>query len=672
MNERDVPRRRPVQGPDGDYDPYADSYYESGYEDQTGRQSRSADPRFGGPRGAMPADRGGSGPHFYDPGAMSRSQGGGLPDIDDEEDFEDDEPSSWRRRTAMIAIGGGAAALIGGGAYAVTQFFGEGTRPASNNSGADVPVDTAAPAYVDQNQSLMNGQAGLGIRKNTPTTGSSYGTPADAARNAVAVGNTVLPKKDPVRHLASRLTFGPNSKVIADINKLGINAWIAKQMKPETIPLTRGEQKADAELVTFNMTYDQLKAQRDDLDKKGIKADDQNVRYAIAKQIFSDRQLFEMMVDFMDDYLHVAAFHDGNELTRASFERDVIRKYAMGNYVDMFVAANKHPALLRYLDQQESTKDQINENLARENLELYTVGAFNGYTEIDVRQAAMLQTGRSIRDNQYVYRPEQHYVGPVKIMGFSHPNGDAAGGEAVQEAYFRYLALHPNTARYMAQNLATRFVSDVPPKTLVDAMAKTYIDKKSNIPAVLMTMLTRTEFWASVGQKVRRPGEYLAATYRALEVGADAPAGFTSNNTNVSPMVQGLGDIMRKLEEYGHAPMELPTPNGYADVYVAWTSAGTMVNQWNDAYNAVTGGRKQFTWQKPEALIPSPPTTAGPYLDALTKKLINVTLDATRKTAILHIVSPTMTATTPVDATFNGGIAAVVRAIFATPHHHLR
>jgi uncharacterized protein (DUF1800 family) len=460
--------------------------------------------------------------------------------------------------------------------------------------------------------------------------------------------------------------------VIGDINKLGINAWIAKQLKPETIPLTRGEQKADAELVTWSMSYEQLKAQRADLDKKGVQADEQNVRYAIAKQLFSDRQLFEMMVDFWDDFLHVAAFHDGNELTRAAFERDVIRKYALGNYVDMFLAANRHPALLRYLDQQASTKDQINENLARENLELYTVGAFNGYTEADVRQAAMLQTGRSIRDNQYVYRPEQHYVGSVKIMGFSHPNGDAAAGESVQDAYFRYLALHPNTARYVAQNLATRFVSDVPPKTLVDAMAKTYIDKKSDVSAVLMTMLSRTEFWASVGQKVRRPGEYLTATYRALDIGADAPAGFTSNNTNVSPMVQGLGDVQKKLEEYGHAPMELPTPNGYADVYVAWTSAGTMVNQWNDAYTAVTGGRRQFTWQKPEALIAGPPTTAGPYLDALTKKLINVTLDETRRTAILHIVSPTMTATTPVDATFNGAIAAVVRAIFATPHHHLR
>ena len=98
----------------------------------------------------------------------------------------------------------------------------------------------------------------------------------------------------------------------------------------------------------------------------------------------------------------------------------------------MFAAANRHPALLHYLDQPQSTKDAINENLARENLELYTVGANNGYNETDVRQAALLQTGRSIRNGQYVYRPEQHYVGPVKIMGFTAANATAEGGEAAQ------------------------------------------------------------------------------------------------------------------------------------------------------------------------------------------------------------------------------------------------
>ena len=125
--------------------------------------------------------------------------------------------------------------------------------------------------------------------------------------------------------------------------------------------------------------------------------------------------------------------------TAGSFDRDVIRKHALGNYPDMLVAANRHPALLIYLNQNQSRKDAVNENLARENLELYSVGVDGGYTEKDVRQAALLQTGRGIRDDKYVYRPDQHYVGQVKIMGFTHANSSTArrrrgGGRRVLSA----------------------------------------------------------------------------------------------------------------------------------------------------------------------------------------------------------------------------------------------
>src|SRR4051812_22797220 len=128
------------------YDPYADSYYESGYEDQAGRSGRP------GPRGngSMPADRGGSGPHFYDPNAMPRGRGN-LPDIEDDEDF-DDEPSNWRRRAAMIAIGGGATPPIGGGGDARAQVFGKGSHPRAHPAPAGGPAGTPRPGDGDQKQ----------------------------------------------------------------------------------------------------------------------------------------------------------------------------------------------------------------------------------------------------------------------------------------------------------------------------------------------------------------------------------------------------------------------------------------------------------------------------------------------------------------------------------------
>jgi uncharacterized protein (DUF1800 family) len=358
-------------------------------------------------------------------------------------------------------------------------------------------------------------------------------------------------------------------------------------------------------------------------------------------------------------------------MTRASFDRDVIRKHALGNYADMLVAANRHPALLRYLNQNESSKDNVNENLARENLELYSVGVDGGYTERDVKQAALLQTGRIVREDEYVYEPGRHYVGPVKIMGFRATNGTAEGGEAVADQYFRYLALHPSTARYVAQSLATRFVSDTPPKSIVDRLAKTYTASKGQIRPVLMTLLSSGEFWASVGQKVRRPMEYLVATYRTLGVSPNPSPGYQQGNPNRTPFMEGLRQIRDKMEELGQFPTGQPTPDGYPDQFLAWTSAGTMINGWNEATRLVNGDRKMFSYAAPERLVGSKaPTTAGAYVTALAKRLVAQPLSTRERNLILGVAG--MSATTKVDASMNGAVAAVARALLATPQHHLR
>ncbi len=595
-----------------------------------------------------------------------------LPDLDDDDDG-DGSRSKWRRRTTLAVLGGGAAALIGG---AVMRFFGAPTN-------AEATAHNAT--YTTENESYMNGQAGAGVRKNTPVSGRVFGTPSQAAANAVPKGNTVLPKDDAVRHLASRLTFGPTPKVMNDIRTLGIDGWIAQQLKPETIPETRAEQMLKKDLTTYSMTWEYLDQHNRELQSRGIHADEENIQYAIGRMLWSDRQLFEMMVDFLDNFIHVAANDSkADNKYRAAFDQNVIRKYAFGKYPDLFVAANNHPALMLYLDQDKSTfsmkgmKDAVNENLAREDLELYTVGANNGYTEADVRQAALLMTGRGIRrhagavnDGQFEYHPDDHYVGSVKVMGFSHPNSTAEGGAAVQEAYFRYIALHPNTARHFARKLATRFVSDTPPESVVARMAQTYLDTGGAIVPVLMTMLRSTEFWESVGTKVRRPMEYVMATYRALGVQADTPAGFPSSDPNATPFMLGLRELYHELQELDHFPMGKLTPNGYPDSYLEWASASTMIKCWNEANDAIEGRRRMFTYVKPEQLVgTTPPATAGAYLDALSKRLINVIFNDNQKAALLSIAG--VQANTPVNATFNGAITAVVRGILATPHHHLR
>ena len=530
-----------------------------------------------------------------------------------------------------------------------------------------------APQGLDLGSVLFGGltstRQGRDRDEQAPQSAGILGSPDEAAAAAVVDANAPLPW-DPVLHAVSRLTFGATPALVAEVREVGISAWIAQQLEPQTIDDSALDAKL-ADLTTLGKSIDELRASAEANRARGIRPGREWVEATIARQIWSRRQLFEVMVDFWNDFLHVAADIDGGEPVRGPFDRDVIRRYALDNYPDMFVAANRHPALLRYLDQDKSRKNAINENLARENLELYSVGVDGGYTEDDVRQAAILQTGHSIRDDKYLYRADQHAVGPVKIMGFEHPNATAAGGEAAAEAYFRYLALHPSTARHIARSLATRLVSDDPPEALVDAMAQSYLDNNGAIKPMLSTLLCSTRFWGAVGQKVRRPGEYIVATYRALGVSPQTPASFENKDPNTTPFLQGLRQLRDFLAAVGHSPAGYPTPDGYPDVFVAWTSGGTMIRLWNEAFNIVNGSRKMFTYRGPAELAgANPPTTAGEYVEALARTLTSRSLTPGQRDVLLSVAGLPATAT--VNATLQGASRAVARAILASPLHHLR
>ncbi|MGN9912405.1 DUF1800 domain-containing protein [Phytohabitans sp. LJ34] len=587
------------------------------------------------------------------------------------------------RRKAILGISG-LAALTGGTAFAATPGGQEVVDWALGRSDYDPAADEASdgnPArpggqqpstvrtYTEQNESYMASKAGDALRGNIPAGGRRFSSPAIAAQATKVTVPTAL-ANDPVRHLVSRLTFGPTQKVMAEVARVGIDEWISQQLDPERIPATPAEAKL-GDLTTLGMSVADLRAARKDHEAKGIRADDEMVQATIARQIWSDRQVFEVMVDFWNDFLHVPAFHEGSPVLRSSFDRDVIRRYALDNYPDMLVAANRHPALLTYLNQSESTKDEVTDNLARENLERYSVGVDGGYTERDVRQAALLQTGRAVKDDRYVYRADKHYVGAVKVMGFSHPNTTAAGGEQAGEEYFRYLANHPSTARRIATRLATRFVSDTPPPALVERLARSYTVNRGAVKPVLLELLSSSEFWAAVGQKVRRPLEYVVATYRTLGVSPETPASYRAGGPDRTPFAEGMRQLQGRLQELGHYPAGAPGPTGYPDVFVAWSSASTMVAFWNEAADAVAGSRPMFTYQRPEQLVgANPPKTALPYVAALAQRLVHQPLPPEALRTITGVAG--LAPGAAVDATLNGAAVAVARVILASPQHLLR
>ncbi|MFC8848125.1 DUF1800 family protein [Micromonospora sp. NPDC057141] len=703
MADQNVPPRRPRDdhGGDGRQHPSPDAYREHGPSTAygpTGHQPghppyptghQPGHPPAAGPQPAYPMTAGHEparrGPRWVGPDGLgdrpARPADPGLPNLDD----DGDPGRRVGRRRALAAIGGTAAVVAGGAALAMTpQVRGlldlGGDAPVGDATGTTVTDGSSVRpggqqpstvrTYTEQNESYMGSRAGAVLKRNTPTGGRTFSGPAAAAEATEVTVETVL-AKDPVRHLASRATFGATPKLLADIRRMGIDAWVRQQLEPEKIAPSAAELKL-SELPTLKLSPQQLRDQRDTLNERGAQPERELVDATIARQVWSERQLFEVMVDFWNDFLHVAADFDGGEVYRASFDADVVRRHALGSYPEMLVAANKHPALLLYLNQNDSRADAVNENLARENLELYSVGVDGGYTEKDVRQAALLQTGRGVNDGKYVFRPERHYLGKVKILGFTHANNsdDPLKADAAIDAYIAYLGLHPSTARYVAQSLATRFVSDTPPKSLVDRLAKTYAANKGMIKPMLMTLLSSSEFWASVGQKVRRPMEYLVATYRALGVSPQASPAFRQGDNRRTAFAQGLRQVQDKMRELGQYPMGQPTPDGYPDVYVAWTSAGTMVNGWNEAGELIGGRRTQFTYTPPEKLVAKPPATAGAYVDALAQRLVHQKLSARERELILDVAG--VSAGTRVDATFGGAVAAVARTILASPQHHLR
>jgi uncharacterized protein (DUF1800 family) len=206
---------------------------------------------------------------------------------------------------------------------------------------------------------------------------------------------------------------------------------------------------------------------------------------------------------------------------------------------------------------------------------------------------------------------------------------------------------------------------------LVDAVAQAYLDSNGAIKPTLMALLSSTRFWGAAGQKVRRPGEYLVATYRALGVSPATPATFQNDDPNASPFVQGLRQLHDYLSAVGHSPAGHPTPDGYPDVFVAWTSAGTMIRLWNEAFNIVNGSRKMFTYRRPDQLAGAKlPSSAGKYVEALAHNLIARPLAPRERDLLLGVAG--LDAAASVDATLNGAVRAVARAILASPLHHLR
>jgi uncharacterized protein (DUF1800 family) len=571
------------------------------------------------------------------------------------------EPTAARHRRAT-----GLARLLGRGAKAkkVRIAPGTGGRPVRRRRvlvgvGAGVVVAAGAGAAA----TLLTGATGSASDQ-FPNTNLGLGaaglaeSPTDAARIAAAATPTWPTPlgRDPELHLLRRATFGPTLVDVVAVKQMGLDAWLERQFSPQTV----ADPVADEILTAYpTIAMSTAEIRKADKDSDGM-AMKQLGHATLARQIWSSRQLYEVMVDFWANHLNVTNPFDGGWDTRTPYDNDVIRAHALGRYSDMLHASAQSPAMMRYLDNARSQKKSVNENYGRELLELHTVGLDARYTETDVRHSAYIMTGRTVtREGQFTYDKSRHWVGPVKVLGFSHPNDKSTDGLALGDQYVRYLATHPSTAKRIAFKLGRRFVCDDPPQTLVDRLAKSYLDNGTAIVPVLRTLFSSVEFWMSTGLKTRRPLENMVATARVVGVNPGAKT------------ADGVAGLFQMTEQLGHAPLTWGPPDGFPDYADAWGSAHATLGNWNSHRAIVQGMRKGLTYPKPETFVGLKPANVGQYLDTISQRLIHQAMVPEHKQALLTFLGLAETAAVK-DVRLGGKIDHLVPLVLDSVYHALR
>src|SRR5437868_11379961 len=326
-------------------------------------------------------------------------------------------------------------------------------------------------------------------------------------------------------------------------------------------------------------------------------------RAKLLRAVYSEQQLYELMVDFWENHFSIFANKDDDRYLLTGFDRETIRPFAVGRFRDLLGATAHSPAMLFYLDNWRSsvprpypaTKDKpagtdggLNENYARELMELHTLGVDGGYTQKDVQEVARCFTGWTIeKPNQeglFLYRPGLHDDGAKAVLGHKIlPGGGIGDGERVLDI----LATHPATARFIATKLARRFISDDPPQPVVDRAAAVFLKTDGSIRETLRAIITSPEFFSTSAYraKVRSPLEYVAAAMRAMNAETDGDR----------PVLDLIGRMGQPL--FGRI-----TPDGYSDRAEQWLSSGAMVARLNFA-SALATNRIKGTSVKLDPLL---------------------------------------------------------------------
>ena len=309
----------------------------------------------------------------------------------------------------------------------------------------------------------------------------------------------------------------------------------------------------------------------------------------------------ERLVHFWSNHFAVSADKQPLPAIAGLFENEAIRPNVSGRFVDLLLAAERHPAMIVYLDNQRSigpnstlgkranrrrSEQQfgLNENLAREILELHTLGVDAGYTQADVTSFAKVLTGWSIggandrgrfadgEPGRFEFRELIHEPGAQRVLGKKYSQQGIEQGEAV----LRDLAAHPATAEFLSTKLARHFVADEPPPVLVDQLTRTYLDGDGDLAALYEALITADEAWVETRSKYKTPHDFVISALRALRHVPDKPQ-----------FIVGALDLM------GQTPYRPGSPEGWPDTAEQWGGADALYKriEWSNTVARVVGSR---------------------------------------------------------------------------------
>jgi uncharacterized protein (DUF1800 family) len=457
-----------------------------------------------------------------------------------------------------------------------------------------------------------------------PATRAPPAPPPPPQFRAVSESSAALDTAPADIAVLNRLSWGAETSDAQLLRREGLQAWLNRQLTPARDDGLPGD--AQAEIATMEISQNNIIQLNDEIRemrqaaqaKKGTPDyDDAQKAYqqklsslareaatrSLLRDLYSQNQLKEQLTWFWMNHFNISQNKNDIRMLVGDYEEHAIRPHVLGKFRDLLAATLLHPAMMQYLDNSQNAAGHINENYAREIMELHTMGVGSGYTQDDVQQLARILTGMGVNMSGQPPKMQKTQRGPYFGAGLTlfnpnrHDFGDklflgvtihGAGIPEIDQAV-AILAAEPATAHYVSRELAEYFCCDAPPVALVNTMAATYLQTDGSIAAVLRTLFVSPEFKASLGQKFKDPIHYAVSALRA--------AYGQQVILNDQPLLNWLNRLGEPL--YGHE-----TPDGYAMEETAWSGPGQMETRFEIA--RVIGLGRSGLYKLPQDTNPEP------------------------------------------------------------------